>query len=110
MQINVHVWRGVYDIDAVNSDISYNARAGNEILVHYLVDYALRKKENEVTDTPDSLARATYAVYNGGPRHLKRYRNPDTSDSLKKIDELFWQKYRAMKSEGTQAVKQCLVG
>jgi hypothetical protein len=110
MQINVHVWRGVYDIDAVISDISYNTRAGNEILVHYLVDYALRKKENEVSDTPDSLARATYAVYNGGPRHLKRYRNPDTPDSLKKIDELFWQKYRAIQNEGARAVKQCLFG
>jgi len=110
MQINEHVWRGVYDIDLVHADIGYNARAGNEILVHYLVDYAIRKKEHEITDPPDSLARATYAVYNGGPRHLTRYRNPDASASLKQIDTAFWQKYRAIQAEGPMAVKGCLGG
>jgi hypothetical protein len=110
MQINMHVWRGVYDMDAVFNNIGYNARAGNEILVHYLVDYALRKKEQEATDQPDGLARATYAMYNGGPRHLSRYRNPNTPVSLKKIDNAFWQKYRAIQSEGPMAVKRCLAG
>lgn len=110
MQINEHVWRGVYDLDSVQADIGYNARAGNEILVHYLVDYAIRKKEYEITDPPDSLARATYAVYNGGPSQLTRYRNPDASASLKKIDTAFWQKYRAIQTEGPIAVKGCLGG
>lgn len=110
MQVNMHVWRGVYDIDALHGDIAYNARAGNEILVHYLVDYAIRKGEGEVADTPDSLARATYAVYNGGPRHLTRYRNPNASATLKKIDNAFWAKYRAIQSEGPAAVKRCLAG
>jgi len=110
MQINMHVWRGVYDMDAVFNNIGYNARAGNEILVHYLVDYALRKKEQEATGQPDGLARATYAMYNGGPRHLSRYRNPNTPVSLKKIDNAFWQKYRAIQSEGPMAVKRCLAG
>jgi len=110
MQINSHVWRGIYDIDALTANIGYNTRAGNEILVHYMVDYVLRRKEHEVSGQPDSLARATYAVYNGGPRHLKRYRNPNASESLKEIDRLFWQKYRAIQSEGTMAVKRCLAG
>jgi len=110
MQINVHVWRGVYDRDALNTRIGYNARAGNEILVHYLVDYAIRKKEYAATDEPDNLARATYAVYNGGPRHLSRYRDPDTSTTLKKIDEAFWQKFQTIRNEGPGAVKACLTG
>jgi len=110
MQINMHVWRGVYDIDELTGNIGYNTRAGNEILVHYLVDYALRKNEHEIEGQPDSLARATYAVYNGGPRHLRRYRDPDEPESLKIIDQLFWDKYRAIQSEGIMAVKQCLAG
>jgi len=110
MQINVHVWRGVYDLNALSSDIGYNARAGNEILVHYLVDYAIRKNEYDIAGEPDSLARATYAVYNGGPRQLTRYRDPDESASLKTIDSLFWQKYRAFRNKGLAAVKQCLAG
>ncbi|MEJ8566527.1 transglycosylase SLT domain-containing protein [Elongatibacter sediminis] len=110
MQINMHVWRGVYDIDKLLGDVAYNARAGNEILVHYLVDYAIRKGEHEINDDPEDLARATYAVYNGGPRHLARYRNPDTSASLKKIDHAFWEKYRAIQKEGPLAVRRCLTG
>jgi soluble lytic murein transglycosylase-like protein len=91
-------------------NVGYNARAGNEILVHYLVDYALRKGEHEIGDDPGNLARATYAAYNGGPGHLARYRKPGTATSLKKIDDAFWAKYRAIQSEGASAVKRCLAG
>ncbi len=107
MQVNKHVWRGVYDIDTLTDNIGYNARAGNEILVHYLVDYAIKKGEHEVTGDANNLARATYAVYNGGPRHLSRYRNPASSKTLKKIDNAFWKKYLAIQQEGPAAVKQC---
>lgn len=110
MQINLHVWRGVYDADQILSDVGYNARAGNEILVHYLVDYAIRKNEHKVSGDPDNLARAAYAMYNGGPRHLKRYREAKTSASLKKIDQAFWAKYQAIQNEGPPAVKPCLAG
>ena len=110
MQINLHVWRGVYDADQVLADVGYNARAGNEILVHYLVDYAIRKNEHEVSGDADNLARAAYAMYNGGPRHLKRYREAKTSASLKKIDQAFWAKYQAIQEEGPAAVKPCLAG
>lgn len=107
MQVNRHVWRGIYDLDALNDNVGYNARAGNEILVHYLVDVAIKKKEHEVSGDPQNLARATYAVYNGGPRHLSRYRNPGTRRSLKAIDAAFWEKYSAIRSQGPAAVKQC---
>jgi len=107
MQVNKHVWNRIYDIDRLTTNIGYNARAGNEILVHYLVDYAIKKHEDEVTGDADNLARATYAIYNGGPRHLSRYRNPDTKQALKDIDDAFWKKYLAIQREGPGAVKQC---
>lgn len=107
MQINQHVWRGVYDLNKLASDIGYNARAGNEILVHYLVDFAIKKKEHEVSGDPHNLARATYAVYNGGPGHLRRYRDPKESRSLREIDAAFWKKYQALRASGAAAVKQC---
>jgi soluble lytic murein transglycosylase-like protein len=107
MQVNQHVWRGIYDVAKLSNDIAYNARAGNEILVHYLVDYAIKKKEHEITGSDDNLARATYAVYNGGPRHLSRYRMPETKKSLRAIDEAFWRKYERIKQHGANAVRQC---
>jgi len=107
MQVNKHVWRGVYDLNALLSDAGYNARAGNEILVHYLVDYAIKRGEHEKTGSPDNLARATYAVYNGGPGHLARYRKADTKPALRKIDEAFFSKYKAVRRDGREAVKAC---
>lgn len=107
MQINQHVWRGIYDPAALHDNIAYNAKAGNEILVHYLVDYAIKKKEQTVTGDNNSLARATYAVYNGGPKHLTRYRNPNTSKGLRLIDDAFWKKYQTIRSSGASAVKSC---
>jgi soluble lytic murein transglycosylase-like protein len=110
MQINTHVWRGLYDLDLLLASIDYNARAGSEILVHYLVDYAIRKLGPEAAGNGDDIARAAYAAYNGGPKHLTRVRDPKTAASLKKIDKAFWQKSRAMQTEGPLAVKSCLAG
>jgi hypothetical protein len=110
MQVNLNVWRGVYDPEELIRNVEYNARAGNEILVHYLVDYAIRKGEDKVGNDPDNLARATYAAYNGGPAHLARYRKPGTKPSLKDIDKAFWDKYQAIQAEGAGAVKRCLSG
>ncbi len=107
MQVNQHVWRGIYDVERLGADIAYNAWAGNEILVHYLVDYAIRKKEHEITGSLDNLARATYAVYNGGPGHLKRYRLDDTKRTLRAIDNAFWDKYTSIQSDGASAVRRC---
>ncbi|MEX2480948.1 MAG: lytic transglycosylase domain-containing protein, partial [Gammaproteobacteria bacterium] len=107
MQINRHVWRGVYDPATLEADVAYNARAGSEILVHYLVDYAVRGKEHEREGGIDNLARATYAVYNGGPGHLQRYRDPDSRPGLQALDQAFWKKYLAIRSMGSDAVRQC---
>lgn len=110
MQINQHVWRNIYDLDALQNNVGYNARAGNEILAHYLVDYAIKRKEHEVRGDIHDLARATYGVYNGGPRHLTRYRRDDTSAYLRRIDNAFWDKYQAIREHGTEAVRQCYGG
>lgn len=107
MQINQHVWRGVYDTHKLAADIGYNAHAGNEILVHYLVDFAIKNKEHEISHDVNALARATYAVYNGGPGHLQRYRNPHEPRELRAIDAAFWNKYQTLRSQGVDAVKQC---
>lgn len=107
MQVNKHVWRGVYDLNRLVHELGYNAAAGNEILVHYLVDFAIKKGEHKVRGNLDDLARASYAVYNGGPGQLTRYRIAETKSALKKIDNAFWKKYQTLKKEGPTAVKQC---
>ncbi len=107
MQIMPIVWRGFYDSDSLGNSIEYNAAAGGEILHRYLVRYAIRKGEHKRKGGLDNLARATYAAYNGGPRHLNRYRKADTSDSLKKIDAAFWDKFVKIREGNTLAVKQC---
>jgi hypothetical protein len=107
MQVNQHVWRGLYEVRWLRSDISYNAAAGSEILLHYLTDYAIAKGEHTRTGTVDNLARATYAAYNGGPGHLKRYRSGTKNQQLRQIDESFWKKYRKVKSGNDLAVAAC---
>jgi hypothetical protein len=107
MQVNQNVWRGFYDVNKLNQNIAYNANAGGEILMHYLVDYAIRKGEGKKTGNIHNLARAAYAAYNGGPRHLSRYRKKDISKPLRKIDTLFWDKYQIIKQGKEWAVAQC---
>jgi hypothetical protein len=110
MQVNEHVWRGIYDLRGLRWDIRYNGRAGSEILMHYLEDYAIARGEDKHPGGIDNLARATYAVYNGGPGHLARYREKTTSKSLKRIDDLFWERYRGVSAGRELDVKQCIVG
>jgi hypothetical protein len=107
MQINERVWRGIYDQKGLMGDISYNGRAGCEILLHYLRDFALKKGEHLKAGGIDNLCRATYAVYNGGPSQLSRYRLPDTKQSLKKIDKAWWQKYQAVSAGRELEVAGC---
>jgi len=107
MQVLPRVWRGFYDPKGLQADIGYNAHAGAEILLHYLRDYAIAKGEQTATGQIDNLARATYAVYNGGPGHLQRYRKGTTKRSLRDIDEAFWDKYRRVKAGDELAVKEC---
>jgi len=107
MQINERVWRGFYDVRGLRWDIRYNTRAGGDILLHYLKDYAIPHNQPGVTDF---LARATYAVYNGGPGQLKRFLDRKTKKSLQRIDELFWEKFKAVTAGKQAGVARCLVG
>lgn len=80
MQINEAAWGHKYDFTQIRGDLLYNARAGADIL-KWSYDYARRKGYRG-----RDLWRATYAVYNGGPRavnrpwnYRSRYRHHDTN-------------------------------
>jgi hypothetical protein len=106
MQVNQRVWRGFYDRESLRRDIGYNASAGNEILRHYLVDYVIAEGEHLKTDEIDNLVRATYAVYNGGPAHIDRYRKKTIRKALRAIDQSFWAKYQILQRDEL-AVARC---
>jgi hypothetical protein len=107
MQVNARAWRGFYDADALASDIGYNGRAGSEILLHYLVDLALARGEQLRSGGVDNLVRATYAAYNGGPSHLRRYRRKSTVKSLRAIDASLFRKYQAVRAGRELEVTRC---
>jgi hypothetical protein len=109
MQVDPNTWRGFYDIANLSEDIGYNARAGADILSHYLTHYAIRKREDKF-GIPDALVRATYAVYNGGPSHRRRYRLKNTKKSLRSIDKSFYEKYLTIKSGDSQSLMTCYLG
>ena len=109
MQVDPNAWRGFYDVANLSADIGYNARAGADILAHYLTHYAIRKGEDK-HGIRDALARATYAVYNGGPSHRTRYRVKSTRRSLRAIDASFYEKYLTIKSGGTRKLMTCYLG
>lgn len=100
MQINARVWRGIYDVDRLADDVAYNVGAGADILEYYFVDHALRRGEDAQPGGADNLIRATYAAYNGGPRHLTRYRTEGGSARLRAIDDAFWSHYQLMRDNG----------
>ena len=88
-------------------DIAYNARAGGKILSRYWTDYAVPHREQEKGGSPDALARATYAAYNGGPGGLSRYRERGRSKRERAVDDDFFAKYRRMKAGDMLAVVDC---
>lgn len=110
MQVNPRVWRGFYAVDGLARSIRYNARAGSEILLHYLRDYAIARGE-EAKGGAEALARATYAAYNGGPSHLRRYREPKRwPRSLAQVDASFLAKFRTVSARGALGVRECFSG
>jgi hypothetical protein len=94
MQVNKYVWRGFYSLARLQWDIVYNLSAGAEILQRYLADSSAHIHSNN----PAILARAVYAAYNGGPGAYNRWRQPDEPEALRKIDQAFWLKYRALEA------------
>jgi hypothetical protein len=110
MQLNEKVWRGFYDIQKLRWDITYNSRAGSEVLFNYLVRHALKQGENNRPGGLDNLARASYSAYNGGPAQVSRYRDPGAAAPGKKVDAAFWKKYRQVKAGDELNVARCLGG
>jgi len=109
MQVNERIWRGFYAVHKLKWDISYNAWAGSEILMKYLVNYAIPKGEHR-HGSSHYLARAVYSAYNGGPGQLGRYRDPKAPAGHKKIDTAFWRKYQAVQRGKEYDVAECLGG
>jgi hypothetical protein len=94
MQINQRVWRGFYDIERVRWDTAYNARAGAQILMRYLKDYAIPYAKK--TGKPEDVARAAYAVYNAGPRAVGRFDKQPPHPREARVDEKLLTLYRGI--------------
>lgn len=91
MQINQRVWRGFYDIERMRWDTAYNMRAGAQILMRYLKDYAIPYAQK--TGKAEDVARAAYAVYNAGPRAVGRFDKSPPHPREARVDEKLWTLY-----------------
>jgi hypothetical protein len=99
-----------YDQQRLRWDIDYNSSAGAEVLIDYLLKYAIRKGEHQQPGGISNLARASYSAYNGGPSRLTRYRSSAASAYGQKVDTLFWEKYQQVAAGNELAVSECLGG
>jgi len=112
MQINERVWRGMYEENHLRWDIHYNAKAGCEIADLYFNRYALRKMEkigpkNSLDN--NVLARAIYAMYNGGPRQFDKFLKRNKKKAYYLSDRLFMEKFLWVNSGQWENVTQCLI-
>ncbi len=110
MQINERVWRGLYHRESLRWNIRYNARAGTEILDHYMRDYAIALMEAQGLTDEGVLARAVYAMYNAGPDELRRFLKRYRSDAPHLIDRLFKEKYEMTQNGDFEKIGLCLIG
>ena len=108
MQINERVWRGIYRVESLRWNIAYNVKAGTEILHLYLRNFALKEIKPAIPADLDTIARVTYAMYNGGPGQLKQYLKRSNANTLYQSDRLFWEKYIAAKEDKFDLLALCL--
>ncbi|MEZ5571288.1 MAG: transglycosylase SLT domain-containing protein [Halioglobus sp.] len=108
MQMNERVWRGFYDLQKLRWNIAYNSNAGAEVLLDYLVKYAINRNEHTHAGGVDNLARASYSAYNGGPGKASRYRKTDVTAFQKKVDTAFWKKYQKINAGEQSGIARCL--
>jgi hypothetical protein len=110
MQINERVWRGIYDINHLRWDVSYNATAGIDILNLYLKKYALPKmkslKGKDALDK-DGVASSLYAMYNEGPAEFSKFVKRRSTDQFTNIDKQFKEKYIWVKSGQWERLSDC---
>ena len=110
MQINERVWRGIYRVESLRWNISYNVNAGCEILNLYLRNFALKEiKPANPTDL-HTIAQVTYAMYNGGPGQLKHFFKRSNTHSFYRSDRLFREKYTAVKEAKFDQLGLCFSG
>ena len=105
MQINQRVWRGFYDMERVRWDTAYNIRAGAQILLRYVKDYAIPYAEK--TGEPEHAARAAYAVYNAGPRAVGRFAKSPPHPREARVDERLLDLYRGIAAGGDVDLASC---
>jgi hypothetical protein len=107
MQVNQRVWRGFYDVQRLRWDTAYNVRAGAQILMRYLKDYAIPYARRG--GSPELAPRAVYAVYNAGPRAVGRFDKETPHPREKRVDERFWSLYRAIAAGASADLRSCSV-
>lgn len=110
MQVNERVWRGIYRVESLRWNIAYNVKAGTEILHLYLRNFALKEITPANPVDLDTVARVTYAIYNGGPGELKQYFRRSKANRFYRSDRLFWQKYTAAKEARFEQLRLCVSG
>jgi hypothetical protein len=110
MQINERVWRGLYQLESLRWNIQYNARAGSEILNHYLCKYALKKMDPANPLDLDTLGRVVYAMYNGGPGEFYKFLKRKETNCFYESDKLFWEKYTMAKEGQFDKISVCILG
>jgi len=105
MQINQRVWRGFYNVERLKWDAAYNARAGAEILLSYFRQYGIEQERR--AGRIEDVVRATYAVYNAGPRAVGRYRDQAATPRERRVDRAFWALYQGFAGGGTADLLTC---
>jgi transglycosylase-like protein with SLT domain len=105
MQINQIVWRGFYQLERLRWDTAYNARAGAQILMRYVKDYAIPYAEKG--GDPNLAPRAAYAVYNAGPRAVGRFDKEKKHPREQRVDERLWTLYQGIAAGGQADLRSC---
>jgi len=105
MQINQIVWRGFYQLERLRWDTAYNARAGAQILMRYVKDYAIPYAEK--SGDANQVPRAAYAVYNAGPRAVGRFDKEKKHPREQRVDEHLWTLYQGIASGGQADLRTC---
>ena len=105
MQINQRVWRGFYDVERLRWNTAYNTRAGAQILMRYMKDYAIPYAER--SGDLNHVPRAAYAVYNAGPRAVGRFNKARLHPRELRVDEKLWTLYQGIASGGRADLRTC---
>ncbi|MCP5407412.1 MAG: transglycosylase SLT domain-containing protein [Chromatiaceae bacterium] len=101
------VWRGLYDAERLKWEVAYNARAGAQILLHYLEGPGLDVVRQ--TGNPEYLAWASYAVYNAGPVAAKRFLRKRGELKPGQTDRKLLAHYQGFVDGGIADLEHCVV-